>query len=325
MTTIEEKLAYFNSALLALFDVHAPLKTVRTTKKRPPYITDTILEMVRLKKKARKKFLKTKTERHYAHYKDIRNYVISATEREKKAFLQQQINANHKNSRKLWKNLKKMNIHKKAHKSLPSATVLEADSVNNFFIDAIATEEVNTEKLNIFKTTKVNEQQVFKFREVDDEEVLKTIMSLKTNATGTDLINLRMIQLAIPHCLSVYTHIINTSLKKGIIPAVWKKSIVRPLAKKATPKEPSDLRPISILPTGSKILEKIVYDQLYEYASETILPACQSGFRKHHSTSTLLLRVLDDFAKALDNSGDAVGPPRLLEGIRCYKSRTSAG
>ena len=52
-------------------------------------------------------------------------------------------------------------------------------------------------------------------------------------------------------------------------------------------------RPISVIPVVSKVFEKIVYDQLYQYLlnDNKLLSSCQSGFRFLHSTLTTLLEA----------------------------------
>jgi Reverse transcriptase (RNA-dependent DNA polymerase) len=51
----------------------------------------------------------------------------------------------------------------------------------------------------------------------------------------------------------------------------------------------------------SKIIEKIIFGQLMKYLNaHDLLPACQSGFRRGHSTETLLLRLLSDCYGAMD-------------------------
>ena len=63
----------------------------------------------------------------------------------------------------------------------------------------------------------------------------------------------------------------------------------------------SDLRPISILPTLSKVVEKIVYRQIYDYLIDCkIMPDKQSGFRKGHSTTSALSVILDDTIRSID-------------------------
>ena len=61
-------------------------------------------------------------------------------------------------------------------------------------------------------------------------------------------------------------------------------------------------RPISVLPVLSKILERAVHDQLYNYLTcNNILHQCQSGFRSNYSAHTALLDVTDHI---LENTND---------------------
>ena len=61
-------------------------------------------------------------------------------------------------------------------------------------------------------------------------------------------------------------------------------------------------RPISLLPSISKIFERVVFCQLYEYfAREKLLYISQYGFRKAHSTESACLEFLDRVTADLDN------------------------
>ena len=63
-----------------------------------------------------------------------------------------------------------------------------------------------------------------------------------------------------------------------------------------------DTRPISILPEISKILERVVFDQLSAYLlDKKLLDEHQHGFRKGHSTHTALLEICDDIRLAIDD------------------------
>lgn len=77
--------------------------------------------------------------------------------------------------------------------------------------------------------------------------------------------------------------------------------MITPLPKVNNPVTYNELRPISLVPLLSKILEKIVYRQLNEYLSvNNVLPVNQSGFRKGHSTNTALINMSDNIIRALD-------------------------
>jgi hypothetical protein len=57
------------------------------------------------------------------------------------------------------------------------------------------------------------------------------------------------------------TEIFAKSIHTGIFP-VWKEARVSPVYKNGAKHEPSNYRPISVIPTVSKIFEKIIFDQL---------------------------------------------------------------
>lgn len=134
------------------------------------------------------------------------------------------------------------------------------------------------------------------------EEVKTVIYNLKSDAYGNDNICAKMLQLCLPTIAPFITHIVNCCLERGCFPEMWKTSLVKPLPKVNNPKAYNELRPISILPTMSKVLERIINMQMYDYvANNNILSDLQSGFRKGFSTTTLLLNITDNIIKSLDS------------------------
>ena len=61
-------------------------------------------------------------------------------------------------------------------------------------------------------------------------------------------------------------------------------------------------RPVSVLPLLSKVLEKIIYDQLYGFL-ENFLSELLCGFRKTHSTQHALFRLIQKWQEELDSGG----------------------
>ena len=95
----------------------------------------------------------------------------------------------------------------------------------------------------------------------------------------------------------ILLYIINGSLVEGVFPQPLKHAIVSP-ALKSNKDDPDNLkcfRPISNLSTVSKLLEKVVSDQLNNYLNvHSLYCDEQSGYRKAHSCETLLLKFQDD-------------------------------
>jgi retron-type reverse transcriptase len=60
-------------------------------------------------------------------------------------------------------------------------------------------------------------------------------------------------------------------------------------------------RPMSILPVVSKLMERIMYDQMYEYLNQNnLFSKHQFGFRPYHSTTTTLLNCMNEWYTNMD-------------------------
>ena len=95
---------------------------------------------------------------------------------------------------------------------------------------------------------------------------MKTLVNLKNdNSYGEDGINGRFLKDSLSAIGFYLTVIINTSIVTGIFPDKWKCALLNPLFKKGDPHDPGSYRPISLLSTLSKVIERIVADHLYEH------------------------------------------------------------
>ena len=78
---------------------------------------------------------------------------------------------------------------------------------------------------------------------------------------------------------------------------------VIPLYKNGHQNLPGNYQPISVLPTTGKIMERILYNQLYVYLTEFgLLSSAQLGFRKSHSTATALLYCTNKWYMNIDKN-----------------------
>ena len=90
------------------------------------------------------------------------------------------------------------------------------------------------------------------------------------------------------------------SIASGKLPTDWKSSLVVPIPKKGDLSDPSNYRPISLLPVLSKVLEheQLLYDHLLEYAP---ISTKQWGFLPGRSTTDAVLTVTHDWHQTLDS------------------------
>ena len=79
-------------------------------------------------------------------------------------------------------------------------------------------------------------------------------------------------------------------------------SRVKPLYKKGDQTLMNNYRPISLLPTISKVFEGIIFNQLYSYFSANALfTSSQYGFRKNHSTEPAAIELIDRITNLLEH------------------------
>ena len=124
----------------------------------------------------------------------------------------------------------------------------------------------------------------------------------KSKATGLDNISAKLLSEFPDLIAESLTYIFNQSLLTGIFPDEWKSARVTALyTNSAKRNDPTNYRPISVIPVVAKIFERVVYDQLYHYLTENcILSRYQSGLRSLHSTVIALLEALDSWAMNID-------------------------
>lgn len=90
-----------------------------------------------------------------------------------------------------------------------------------------------------------------------------------------------------------------SSLKEGIFPDRWKCALITPVFKSGSKNDIQNYRPISKLPIFSKILEKIVHEQLYDCV-KSIITENQHGFMKKRSTVSNLAVFTEYISKSMD-------------------------
>ena len=134
---------------------------------------------------------------------------------------------------------------------------------------------------------------------VPTTEVTKIIKNLASkNSSGHDDISARFIKRILETITPPLTHIINQSLCTGIFPDRLKIAKVIPLFKKVDQHILDNYRPISLLPVISKVFEKIVFDQLYQYFTDNDrIFTSQNGFRKLRSTELASIELIDRMAQ----------------------------
>ena len=153
--------------------------------------------------------------------------------------------------------------------------------------------------LKIKQKVKINSK--FSIQSVSEDTVKNVVKNFPSDKATAGEIPVDILKNS-EFCFSELTKCINKAFNENKFPDTLKLSDIVPVFKKLDPTDKTNFRPVSVLPLLSKVFEKIMYDQLYEYA-ETFLNKLLCGFRKAHSTQHALFRLLQKWQKELDSSG----------------------
>jgi len=106
----------------------------------------------------------------------------------------------------------------------------------------------------------------FKFEKITEENILKLMLNFKPKTSrGIDGISMKLLKCVSDIIVKPITFLVNQAITSGTFPNKLKIAKVMPVYKKDDNTLPTNYRPISILPTVSKIFEKVLFNQIYEY------------------------------------------------------------
>ena len=315
----DQNFEIFIQTFMTVFDKHVPIKTKRVKKETQP---DWYNDEIKFASKQRDMYHKS---RNWPQYKHWRNKTIHLIRTAKKGFFAKSI-AENKDNTYLWKHIKDINGKSNENKLPDEMTVngnsttdphIISECLNTFF--STISEKLKSENpqenpqfepstLDNYIKTKIPTTVQFGIPLMKMTDLKTALKSLDvTKATGLDGITPRILKTSAEAVAPILLEIINLSLTNGQFPESLKLAKIKPIHKGGPKSDPSNYRPISVLPVISKIVEKHVTKHLFAYLKKyDILHKSQSGFRKNHSCNTALLGLLDKWLKNIDK-GEITG------------------
>ena len=275
---------------------HAPFTHKRTRSFSLPWLNSSIKKNMYVRDYHKKQFVKHRSQYHWKLYQTARNKVNIEMRKSKSRYYQQKIEECEKtNPKATWRLIN--NLTGKSHKSnyvteieLDNGSVVSGSDIseafNDYFInigpklaDESTSNSINNDVDKYLKNSKLN-LPFFNFSDISIEDV-STLKHLQTSkSTGLDNIPAKMLKIAAHVIAPSLTYIFNLSVSTGIFVDDWKDARVNPVYKEGCRRNIGNYRPVSILPIVSKVFEKEVFRQLYQYLNESsLLSKFQSGFR----------------------------------------------
>ncbi|CAK1600921.1 unnamed protein product [Parnassius mnemosyne] len=295
-------------------------KTTKVSNRKiikKPWITPGILRCLRNRDKLHQKCKKYPDDDVIiTTYKRYRNYCNELLKKLKKEYEKSELTAAVKiSNKKLWDTIKIVtNMNKqnnKADKLLnKSDPITSVNYVNSFFINmgkSLAEKHhINNNTSSIFPINTYQHSIVL--LDTDEHEIETIILNMKTNCSvGRDNISTFFLKRYRNLLVPPITYICNLSLKTGKFPNCFKLAEIHPIYKSGDAGCVNNYRPISILPTVSKILEKVINKRLTNYLEKhNLLSHCQYGFRPKRSTQDAVHELTDFIVTNLDSKKKVV-------------------
>ena len=315
---VNEAFNKLHEKLTEVIDEYAPEKVHTVKYKRPydPWLSLGIRKCMKKQKLLYRVSLKSKTESDHLKYKQYQQCLSRLKRHSRITYYKQKCIDFKNNSKKLWKliNIATGKLNDKSgiiecimsdklplYKSTAIANEMATyfSSVGEKFANKIRPSNKSVDHYN----SKIPrcEKSIF-LRPTSTIEIRNIINDLPNKqSSGHDGVSNTLIKKLVFSLVVPLEIIFNKSLSEGTFPDIMKIADVVPLHKGKSRQFVTNYRPISLLLTISKILEKIIYKRTYEHFEKNeLIYNSQYGFRAKHSCENAISELLGEAIKAKD-------------------------
>ena len=329
---VDDAASILTKKLVEKLNFHAPWIIFQERKHFAPWISADTLKMmderdkIKFKAKSLNKTSVDQNEQYllWENYKKIRNKVSNRLRCEEINFKKLKFTECCGSSSKSWNVAKRfmnwssagpptqLEVLKDNKLTLCTKAADIAQSMNEFFVSKVQ------KILNSLKNVPVNLngcKQIMEDRDISlslsfvrVEKIKKYLRELKPKTSSSiDQLDNYSVRLVADFIAQPLHHVITLSILQGKFPSCWKLSKIIPLHKKQSQLKRENYRPVAILSPLSKILEKVIYVQMYNYfETRKLFHPSLHGYRDGRSTMTALLSMYDKWVSAA-NDGKVSG------------------
>ena len=301
---------------------HMPIKSVKFNKykhKKNKWISKGIIKSIEIKDKLYKLMIQHTIDDVEAHqyikntFNIYRNMLKKLIRQAKRLYYIATFARFKHNIKQTWKIIKE-SLNRSKRDALPNRFLVGeqyiddpkeiANAFNSYFINigpSVASHIVTDVSYKDYLSE--NHTTTIKMKFVKEKAVDSIINKLKNKTSRRiDGISNQILKIAKAELLRPITFLVNQMIHTGTYPQQLKIAKVTPIFKANDKEQFSNYRPISLLPSISKIFESVIYQQLMKYLLENkLLSSQQYGFRANHSTELAALNLIDRLTYDLDN------------------------
>lgn len=289
----------FYAELNKIIEKHVPSFRVRGNY--PIYFKSETIKTILEKNKHHKKYKKYGDQISYLMFSRLRRRSKQLINNDFNSYIQSVELEILNNSKKFWNYVSNK---KRSNASIPrvlhygDSVAEDGKSVSNLFATFFKSVYLtgNTGRNLSYPMSEAANDNIL-VSENEISELIKTL-DIKKSA-GPDGVPPLFIKYCVRHLTKPLSLIYNLSLREGCFPLKWKASYVIPIFKSGDRSTVSNYRPISKISIFAKILEKIVYKNIFSTVKNTIIEQ-QHGFFPKRSLETNLLCFSENVCLAMD-------------------------
>ena len=284
----------------------APLRKIMIKTNNAPYLTPALLKEIKVRDSMWDRYKLSGTMEDLELFKIFRNKLRHKLTKAKKKFNVEQLDTSDpKKAMATVKRISGLEVKKsdkitlKVDGDLVTKPMEVAETLNEFFISKVdkivETHPPDPDKASAYTDRYLSSKRLgtLEFQLVEQCQVREIIHKLRsTGATGTDGISVILLK-KMGDCLAPFiTQIVNLSILSGKYPSSFKAGLISPVPKSGDMMEAKNWRPVVILNSTSKVIERVLNLQLKTYLEEYgLLSQQQHAYRRFRSTQTAWLEV----------------------------------
>ena len=184
----------------------------------------------------------------------------------KKKILSEQLSKDNNRSKTLYNIAKNLTTKTKENILSSSSCNKElADSFANFVVKIINKIKSQSRHEDTYNMSTRKYNSLSNFWTIKEDELLKIIKTLDSTTCSDDPCNTKIILSLSQILIPVWNKIINQSFSEGIVLQNWKEAIILPIKNHKLDTDLTNYQPISNLTLFSKLIEKVILNQLWDY------------------------------------------------------------
>ena len=308
---IEEAVTWFDSKFLEILDSLCPIQSIQVRKKYSPWRDDEIKEEEKKLKELKEKVKLSEREEDQQEVHKLARKVRRLYNAAEDKWMKNKVKKNIKNPRLTWKQLNEWagwqtggapSRLRNSKGEIINSPKAVAEEMAAFYENKVMKirDELKGEGdpcEGLRKIVKVKEEK-FCLKPVSEEEVKMSLRKMKSSSSlGPNGMQADLLKKSMKFTVKPLTYLTNLSIKQSKFPNQWKTAKVIPLWKGqgGDKLDPKEYRPVSLLNPVSRLVERMICNQVISFLEEErLLAETIHGYRKGHSCESSVIEMLEE-------------------------------